>query len=179
MVIFRRAVQLLAELVVVASCWKLISDMNTSLGIVTFNAQSATNRARLTEILNEFSGVDIVCLQGTKHATTNIEVSHMRFQTTQCTCGQPEKVPTPTLLQELQLLLTTRCFLTDTAVMYGMRLRICKVEQGQCDLLSVSAFTGASLLLTFLLMGKARKVVLLSLSGLIVFCLSSPLTASP
>lgn len=79
MVIFRRAVQLLAELVVVASCWKLISDMKTSLGIVTFNAQSATNRARLTQILNEFSGVDIACLQGTKHAATNIEVSHMKI----------------------------------------------------------------------------------------------------
>ena len=52
--IFKRAVQLLAELVVFRkNGWKQMSDMNTSLGIVTYNAQSATNRARLTEILNE------------------------------------------------------------------------------------------------------------------------------
>ena len=79
MVLVGCAVQLLAELLVVANCWQHTFPMTSQLGMVTYNAQSAATRARLTEILHEFSGVDVVCLQGTKHPSPNPDVTQMKI----------------------------------------------------------------------------------------------------
>ena len=63
-----RFVRLLAGLVNLTLQSNLLYTMRQSpISLVTYNAQAASNRARLTDILEEFSGVDFVCLQGTKH----------------------------------------------------------------------------------------------------------------
>ena len=50
----------------------------TSVSIVTYNSQSATSRARITEIAKEFSGVDVVLLQGTKQKELALSATTMK-----------------------------------------------------------------------------------------------------
>ena len=54
--------------------------MNTaSVSIVTYNAQAATSRDRLTHIVKEFSGVDIILLQGTKQKELALNATTMKI----------------------------------------------------------------------------------------------------